>query len=200
MTYLHLEHHYQFKNLHFFLRGAEDITQATTEHTSAVFHQNKHFINARGNLIDSTPEVGDGILVARQKFLEHFFKNKHKWHIVHFLNAQFSKRDNLKKRTKKQKQESPHVRVVHVQCFLTKVCILHNYALLESKLHMFLLPSVWKEMLHVVSFFQKITFGPSCCNILWNGPEICMWILNHYFWGGNFEESMGNNNNMIITE
>ena len=51
---------------------SEDGKQAITAHTSAVFHQNKHFINTRGNLIDSTTKVGDSILVARQKFLEHF--------------------------------------------------------------------------------------------------------------------------------
>lgn len=69
MTNVYKEHGYQFSDLHFFWRRAEDCTQITTEHTSAVFHQNKRFINARGNLIDSTAKVGDGILVARQKFL-----------------------------------------------------------------------------------------------------------------------------------
>ena len=74
MTNLHTQHHHQINNLHFSMRREDDGTQVTTEHTSAVFHQNKHFINARGNLIDSTTKVGDSILVARQKFLEQFNK------------------------------------------------------------------------------------------------------------------------------
>ena len=97
-----MEHHYQFKKLNFFLNEQKIVqcTQATIAHTSAVFHQNKHFINTGGNLIDSTTKVGDGILVARQKFLEYFLKIRtndiHVQCILHFQNAWFSVRENLK--------------------------------------------------------------------------------------------------------
>ena len=37
--------------------------------TSAVLHENEHFINTRAGLIDSTTKVCDGILVAGQQFL-----------------------------------------------------------------------------------------------------------------------------------
>ena len=40
-----------------------------SEHTSTIFHQNEHFINARRNLIDGAGKIGDSILVARHKFL-----------------------------------------------------------------------------------------------------------------------------------
>ena len=93
-----MEYHYQFKNLNFFLNEQKMVqwTQATTAHTSAVFHQNKHFINTGGNLIDSTTKVGDGILVARQKFLEHFLKTRTNdivTCILHFQNVWFSVRE-----------------------------------------------------------------------------------------------------------